>query len=246
MLTKNAEKLIRSLTYRKNRKKTGLFVAEGMKLVRDFVSAGISTHIVYYTDELSDEFKGVNTLKISVSEMKSISALDTPSPILALFEQPKSSLKDFEKEALILLLDRIQDPGNMGTLLRTALWYDVKSVATTEGTVDVFSSKVVQSSMGAHAHVKTVQQDESNWVDWAKKNGYTFVIADMEGENARGFSWPAKTILVLGNEGQGPSQILKKVGNAVTIPDISGKMESLNVAVSGATLLYQYAASIDV
>ena len=103
MLTKNAEKLIRSLTYRKNRKKTGLFVAEGMKLVRDFVSAGISTHIVYYTDELSDEFKGVNTLKISVSEMKSISALDTPSPILALFEQPKSSLKDFEKEALKFL-----------------------------------------------------------------------------------------------------------------------------------------------
>jgi TrmH family RNA methyltransferase len=165
---------------------------------------------------------------------------------LALFEQPKSSSKGFEKDSLILLLDRIQDPGNMGTLLRTALWYDVKSIATTEGTVDVFSPKVVQSSMGAHAHVNAVQKDELDWVHWAKKNGYTFVIADMEGESARDFSWPAKTILVLGNEGQGPSQILKAAGNAVTIPAVSGKMESLNVAVSGATLLYQYAASIDV
>ena len=246
MLTKNAEKLIRSLTYRKNRKKTGLFVAEGMKLVRDFVSAGISAHIVYYTDELDAVFKGENVVKISASEMKSITALDTPSPILALFEQPKSSTKGFEKDSIILLLDRIQDPGNMGTLLRTALWYDVKSIATTEGTVDVFSPKVVQSSMGAHAHVNTVQKDELDWVHWAKKNGYTFVIADMEGESARDFSWPAKTILVLGNEGQGPSQILKAAGNAVTIPAVSGKMESLNVAVSGATLLYQYAASIDV
>ena len=97
MLTKNAEKLIRSLTYRKNRKKTGLFVAEGMKLVRDFVSAGISAHIVYYTDELDAVFTGENVVKISASEMKSISALDTPSSILALFGQPKSSIKDFEK-----------------------------------------------------------------------------------------------------------------------------------------------------
>lgn len=246
MLTKNAEKLIRSLIYRKNRKKTGLFVAEGMKLVRDFVSGGISAHIVYYTGELSHEFRGINAIKISSLEMKSISVLDTPSPILALFRQPKSSIEDFAKDAIVLLLDRIQDPGNMGTLLRTALWYNVKSVGTTEGTVDVFSHKVVQSSMGAHTNVKIVQQGEADWVDWAKKNGYTFVIADMEGENARGFSWPAKTILVLGNEGQGPSQMLKKAGNAVTIPDVSGKMESLNVAVSGATLLYQYFASIDV
>ena len=89
-------------------------------------------------------FKGENVLKISASEMKSITALDTPSPILALFEQPKSSSKGFEKDSLILLLDRIQDPGNMGTLLRTALWYDVKSIATTEGTVDVFLQKCAE------------------------------------------------------------------------------------------------------
>ena len=133
----------------------------------------------------------------------------------------------------------------MGTLLRTALWYNVKSVGTTEGTVDVFSHKVVQSSMGT-PNVKIVQQGEADWVDWAKKNGYTFGNRGYGRGKCRGFSWPAKTILVLGNEGQGPSQMLKKAGNAVTIPDVSGKMESLNVAVSGATLLYQYFASIDV
>jgi TrmH family RNA methyltransferase len=246
VLTKNSEKVIRGLTQRKNRKKTGLFVAEGMKLVREFVSAGITAHIVYHTSELDAVFKNQKTVKISESVMKGISMLDSPSPVLALFQQPKSSLKDFETDSFILLLDRIQDPGNMGTLLRTALWYNVRSVATTEGTVDAFSPKVVQSSMGAHAYVNTVQLKELDWLNWAKKNGYNFVIADMSGESARDFSWPKKTILVLGNEGQGPSSLLKEMGHAITIPDLSGKMESLNVAASGATLLYQYAASIDV
>ena len=104
MLTKNSEKLIRSLAQRKNRKKTGLFVAEGMKLVRDFVSAGISADIVYHVDELGEDFRDVRCIQISEAEMKRITFLETPSPILALFEQPNFGVEDFQQANFILLL----------------------------------------------------------------------------------------------------------------------------------------------
>lgn len=244
MLTKNSEKLIRSLSQRKNRKKTGLFVAEGMKLVRDFVSAGISADIVYHVEELGEDFRDVRCVQISEAEMKRITFLETPSPILALFEQPDFGVEDFKQANFILLLDRVQDPGNMGTLLRTALWYGVDCVATTVGTVDPFSPKVVQSSMSAHAFSRIVQLEEEQWATWAGENGFSWVVADMHGEDSRNFNWPEKTILVLGNEGQGPSAFLKEQGPAITLAGDASKMESLNVAVSGATLLYAHACSI--
>jgi len=244
VLTKNAEKFIRGLSLRKNRKKSGKFVAEGMKLVRDFVSAGISVDIVYYVDELDEDFLDVLCEKISEAEMKRITFLETPSPVLAVFEQPTFGVEDFKEANFILLLDRVQDPGNMGTLLRTALWYGVDCVATTVGTVDPFSPKVVQSSMSAHAHSTIVQLEEEAWAEWARENGFSWVVADMNGEDSRTFNWPEKTILVLGNEGQGPSEFLKEQGPAITLVGNASKMESLNVAVSGATLLYAHACSI--
>lgn len=243
MLTKNAEKLIRSLSQRKNRKKTGLFVAEGMKLVRDFVTAGIKADIVYHVNPLDGDFKDVQCIQISAAEMKRITFLETPSPILALFEQPVAELDCFKTSKLILLLDRVQDPGNMGTLLRTALWYGIDCVATTVGTVDPYSPKVVQSSMSAHAYSHIVQLEEEQWSDWASDNGFSWVIADMDGEDSKSFQWPDKTILVLGNEGQGPSEFLKGLGPAITLAGDATRMESLNVAVSGATLLYAHACS---
>lgn len=243
MLTKNAEKLIRSLAQRKNRNKAGLFVAEGMKLVRDFVTAGIKADIVYHVCPLDDDFKDVRCIQISAVEMKRITFLETPSPVLALFEQPNSELDGFKASKIILLLDRVQDPGNMGTLLRTALWYGIDCVATTVGTVDPYSPKVVQSSMSAHAYSHIVQLEEEAWAQWASENGFSWVVADMKGEASQSFQWPEKTILVLGNEGQGPSEFLKEQGPAITLAGDASRMESLNVAVSGATLLYAHACS---
>ena len=129
MLTKNQEKLIRSLALRKNRKKSGLFVAEGLKLVTDLMSAGLTVENIFLTEGSLGMFAAVGqTIEISSQEMKSISFLETPSPVLALFKQPVR-LSEFQSDTgLILLLDRIQDPGNMGTLLRTALWYGVEHI----------------------------------------------------------------------------------------------------------------------
>ncbi len=244
MLTKNQEKLIRSLALRKNRKKSGLFVAEGLKLVTDLISAGLAVQNIFLTEGSSEAFAVTEqTIELSIQEMKSISFLETPSPVLALFEQPVR-LSEFQSDTgLILLLDRIQDPGNMGTLLRSALWYGVEHIGFVKGCVDAFNPKVVQASMGALAHLQCVERSAEEWVEWSASNGRRLIVADMDGTPAAEMNWTSKDILVLGNEGQGCDVAFKAVGNKVTLPGNTAKMESLNVAISGATLLYAYATA---
>ena len=243
MVTKNSEKLIHGLALRKNRKKTGLFVAEGLKLVTDFVSAGVEVDIIYHVGAIPEELRGDRSIEVSEGDMKRITFLETPSPVLAVLHQRKEDLKSFIDAPLILLLDRVQDPGNLGTLLRTALWYGVEHIALVSGTADVWNPKVVQASMSALAHVKVVLLEEHEWLNFAREHQFDLVIADMNGTPARSFEWSRKQILVMGNEGQGASDTLKSSGRAITLPGDASKMESLNVAVSGATLLYEYASS---
>lgn len=243
VVTKNSEKLIRGLALRKNRKKTGLFIAEGLKLVTDFVSAGVEVDIIYHVGPIPEKLMGDRTVEVSESDMKRITFLETSSPVLAVFHQRKEDLKSFIDAPIILLLDRVQDPGNLGTLLRTALWYGVEHIALVSGTADVWSPKVVQASMSALAHVKVVLLEEQEWLSFATENKFELVIADMNGTPAKSFEWSRKQILVMGNEGQGASDMLKSSGRTITLPGDSSKMESLNVAVSGATLLYEYASS---
>ena len=243
VVTKNSEKLIRGLALRKNRKKTGLFIAEGLKLVTDFVSAGVEVDIIYHVGPIPEKLMGDRTVEVSESDMKRITFLETSSPVLAVFHQRKEDLKSFIDAPIILLLDRVQDPGNLGTLLRTALWYGVEHIALVSGTADVWSPKVVQASMSALAHVKVVLLEEQEWFSFATQNKFELVIADMNGTPAKSFEWSRKQILVMGNEGHGASDMLKSSGRKITLPGDSSKMESLNVAVSGATLLYEYASS---
>lgn len=243
MLTKNSEKLIRGLSLRKNRKKSGLFVAEGLKLVRDFLSAGTRVENIYTTDPECQEIQGLTTILITEAEMKRITFLEHASPVLAVLHQRESSLADFAHAPMILLLDRVQDPGNVGTLLRTALWYGVEHVALVVGSADPWSPKVVQASMSALAFSKVLLLEEEQWTRMASQEGFSWAIADMNGTEARTFVWQPKQILVLGNEGQGPSAMLRALGPAITLPGDASRMESLNVAVSGATLLYEYACA---
>lgn len=243
MLTKNFEKLIRGLSQRKNRKKSGLFVAEGMKLVRDFLSAGTQPVIIYSTEAERTEIEGHTVVHISEAEMKRITFLEHPSPIVALLHQRQCSLADFAEAPFVLMLDRVQDPGNVGTLLRTALWYGVEHIAMVVGSADPWSPKVVQASMSALAFSKVLVLEEEEWISWAEREGFSWAIADMNGVAARRFNWQQKQLLVLGNEGQGPSDRLRSLGEAITLPGDATRMESLNVAVSGATLLYEYACA---
>ncbi|MCH1533578.1 MAG: RNA methyltransferase [Schleiferiaceae bacterium] len=244
MLTNNQEKLIRSLVLRKNRKKSGLFVAEGLKLVKDLMSAGLQVENIFVTDGPLEGYKGsAPSQTISLQEMKRISFLETPSPVLAIVKQPSSSAEFRKNTGLVLLLDRIQDPGNMGTLLRTALWYGVDHIALVKGSVDVYNPKVVQASMGALAHLQFAEKTAQEWVEWSTAHSRRLLVADMDGTPAAEMNWTAKDVLVLGNEGQGCDEVFKAAGDQVTLPGNAAKMESLNVAISGATLLYAYATA---
>ncbi|MEY2963327.1 MAG: hypothetical protein RL754_588 [Bacteroidota bacterium] len=244
MLTKNQEKLVRSLSVRKNRRKLGLFVAEGMKLTRDFLKSGLKPHLIFLDEHSDEEFPLAYVERISTVEMGRLTFLDSPSPVLAVFEIPDARPEGFEESSMVLMLDRVQDPGNVGTLLRSALWYGVKHVALVTGTTDVWSPKVVQASMGALAHVNVWSQDEAEWLQWAQGTDRAIVVADMGGPSVRTLNWPPKILLVLGNEGQGVSEAFKKAASAIaTLPSAGAEMESLNVATSGSTLLYEFAVS---
>jgi TrmH family RNA methyltransferase len=245
VLTKNQEKLIRSLSLRKNRKKTGLFVAEGMKLVTDFLSAGLKPENIFVLEEALTAFENqISVSEVSIAEMKRLSFLETPSSVFGVFHIP--AIEEFNLvDDFVLVLDRIQDPGNLGTLLRTAVWYGIRQVVVLSGTVDPYSPKVVQSAMAAHPYVTLLPMEEESFTSWAADQGLTGVCAHMEGTAARSFDWPQKTALILGNEGQGVSPTLMHwAERTVTLPGDSSKMESLNVAVSGVTLMYEYVSKV--
>ena len=213
-----------------------------MKLVTDFLNSGLVAENIFVVESADVQEITGSIEWISEAEMKRITFLETPSPVLAVFEVPQA--EDLDWAGMVLVLDRLQDPGNVGTLLRTALWYGITNVVALTGTADSWSPKVVQSSMSALTHVKVHAMDEGEFLSAVKEAGAQLVIADMAGTPARGFNWTQKTALVLGNEGQGVSPVLKEMRDAtITLPGDASKMESLNVAVSGATLLYEYAVS---
>lgn len=244
MLTKKEEKLVRSLAVRKQRRLTGLFAAEGTKLVQDLAASGLALQYIFHLPQAEPFSSWSGAKEVSVEEMKQLSFLETPSPVLAVFEQPQVEKDQFAKASTVLLLDRVQDPGNVGTLLRSALWYGVECIGLVQGTADPFAPKVVQASMSAHAHVKLWSQTAEEWVLWAATNDFELVVAHMEGTPARALRWPERTLLVLGNEGQGVDPFFhERAHHKATLPGHPEKMESLNVAISGATLLYEHAVS---
>ncbi len=244
MLTKKEEKLVRSLAARKQRRLSRLFVAEGTKLVQDLAASGLELQHLFHLPSALEFAPWRGAQEVTQEEMKRLTFLDTPSPVLAVFEQPEVDEASFGQASTVLLLDRVQDPGNVGTLLRSALWYGVEHIGLVVGTADPFAPKVVQASMSAHAHVKLWSQSAEQWSHWAQTHDFELVVAHMEGTPARSLIWPQRTLLVLGNEGQGVDPYFhERAQHRAVLPGHPDKMESLNVAVSGATLLYERAVS---
>ena len=159
MLPKNKIRLIRSLVLKKNRYAEGLFVAEGRKLVFDLIDSQLSLHEVFCTQEILAELVNVNVNPDRITEMKKgemerISALKSTPEIIALFEIPKINLNWEEiKSNLSLVLDSVQDPGNLGTIVRLADWFGIKNIICSEDCADLFNPKTVQATMGAIARI---------------------------------------------------------------------------------------------
>ena len=235
MISKNEIKLIRSLKTKKFRDKHNLFVAEGEKLVRHFANNHFAITKLFCTEQSSfAQLK--EAVLVSLAEMKSISLMDTPNTVLALVE--KKQLKPIPT-GKVLILDDVRDPGNLGTIIRLADWFGVEEIVCSQGTVDLYNAKVVNSSMGSMANVSVRTADLVDEIPNLKKRGYTIVGTLLDAEEHMHYQWPDKYGLVLGNEGQGISQeVIDLLDSAVTIPKApTASAESLNVAMTAAVLL---------
>jgi RNA methyltransferase, TrmH family len=243
MLSKNKIKLIQTLNRKKSREETGLFLAEGIKLVEEAIVSGFRIESLICTNNFLMQHPnlGTNVNEIIETDAESIqkaSLLKNPQESMALICIPEAIEPEFNFENdLILALDFIQDPGNMGTILRIADWFGIQSVICSENTVDVYNPKVVQASMGAIFRIKTWYTDLEQFLMKPIVSQFPVYGTFFDGENIYTEKLSDSGILVLGNEGNGISESVEKlVTKKLFIPSFSsGKgSESLNVAIAAA------------
>ena len=176
---------------------------------------------------------------VSIKDMEKMSGLTTPSEIIAIGLQPEPNQISFDS-SLILALDGIRDPGNMGTIIRTARWFGVTTIMCSSDCVDVYNPKVVQGAMGALFHTSIVSDNLVEKLIEAKTKGFSLVTATLDGCNVYLSQLPSKNVLVIGNESNGVSDMVQELSDIqVKIPnyEIEQQVESLNAATATAILL---------
>ena len=237
MLSKSQISFIKSLHQKKYRKEHGLFIVEGIKSIKEFFQSSYQIHTIFYNSEqynlLPKLPANINLFEVKNAELDKISALQTPQGFLALIHIPKNRELTLTalKNQFTLVLDGVQDPGNMGTIIRTADWFGFKNIICSADCVEVFNPKTVQATMGSLARVNIYEADLPALL---AENTIPVFGALLDGESIYKTQWGDEGLVILGNEGKGISaEVIKKINKPVTIPRI-GEAESLNVAVSAA------------
>ncbi len=237
MLTKNAMKIITSLGSKKYRQKYNLFVVEGVKNVKEVLKSNITVKELYTTNQNFDAKINLPVHYLSPNELKKISFLSTPNECLAVCEiPPQRSIAPIK--GLTLVLDTINDPGNLGTIIRLADWFGITQIICSKETVDVYNPKVIMSTMGSFARVAVHYTDILEVIE-----NYKFPIlgAFMEGESIFQFPFPENAMLVMGSEAHGISKAVEdKITNKISIPAIGKQTESLNVAMATSIIVGEY------
>jgi TrmH family RNA methyltransferase len=251
MISKNRIQYIKSLQIKKIRDQERLFVVEGDKLVKEFLAANMQVRIVAAKAEflagLPDALtKNISeTEKVSYEELKQISTLKTPHNALAVVRMPDTELNipEILKE-LCVALDFVQDPGNMGTIIRAAGWFGIKNIVCSVDCVDVYNPKVIQASMGALLHVNVFYTDLKKIFLAAKEKSVPVFGTLLEGSSIYGHKLNKKGIILLGNESKGISdELLEFVTEKIKIPKFSTAREgidSLNVGMAAAIVFSEF------
>lgn len=239
MLSKSQISFVNALHQKKYRKEHALFIVEGSKSIIEFANSNYVVNIVFHTSEAIEKINKLSpTIKmqeLKSDELKKISTLSTPQDSLALIQLPQKTQvsPDYFKGRFVLLLDGVQDPGNLGTIIRTADWFGLKEIICSTDTVDAYNPKVVQASMGSLARMDI---HYLNLEDFISSSTSTVYGAMLEGKSIYDEKFAEDGFIVLGNEGNGISPKVKRlIQNAVTIPRFGGA-ESLNVAISAAII----------
>jgi TrmH family RNA methyltransferase len=236
MLSKSQIKLITSLKQKKYRQQYGFFVVEGVKTIRELLQSNLELQKLYATASFNIDAK--DEVIISDSDLKRISFLTTPNKALAIFKIPES--KPIDNSGLIVALDSIRDPGNLGTIIRLCDWFGVKELICSKETVDCFNPKVIQATMGS---ITRVNVSYMNLVPFLRGIETSVFGAFMEGENVYHKTLPTTGVLVMGNEANGVSKEVEAViTEKMSIPRFGDLQatESLNVATATAILLSEF------
>ncbi len=245
-LSKGKAGVYSQLSRRKMRDKYGLFIVEGKKSVEDTLGRfEMETMVVKSGVSLPEDwFCRFTVYEVSESQMAKISSLSTPPDVLAVYSIPEGYYENVPKpepDRLYLLLDGIQDPGNMGTIIRTAHWFGIDRIYASKDTVDIFNPKTIQSTMGSMGRVEVVYCDLAELLD--STSGMPVYGTLLDGDSIYTASLGSSGFIIMGNEGKGISAPLReRITNPLLIPpyDPSNHSESLNVAIATAVTLSQF------
>ena len=237
MLNKNQVKLIQKLQQKKYRNELNLFIVEGKKSIVEFLQAGYRLELLIATEVFATALNGQPITLVSKEELRKVSSLKNPDEGLAIFHQRQH--KGILQEGVILALDNVQDPGNLGTLIRLCDWFGIETLICNSQTVDCYNPKVVQATMGSLTRVAVHYLDLAGFLATCALPLYAM---DLDGENLYTTEFPEDCVLILGNEANGISPEIRALADGIiTIPRF-GKLqqtESLNVAMAGAIVVSQ-------
>lgn len=237
MISKASVRYIKSLQDKKQRQKYSQFIVEGEKSITELLKSRFNVVSIYalreWLDSVNLDFKRAKVEEVSYDELRQISSHQSPQKVLALVDIPEA-LPLSSTDNYILALDEIQDPGNLGTIIRIADWYGIKHIVCSKGCTDVYNPKCINSTMGSFLRVNVLVADI---VSVAKSLDLPLMVAVLNGQNVHSQNLPKRGMLVIGNEGHGISSgIIEAAKEHLTIPRFGGA-ESLNAAVSTAILL---------
>lgn len=238
MVSKNQIKRITALQHKKYRQQENLFIAEGKKVISELLHSNYTLEHLFTTQNDFENIKPSQKTLVTEPEMKKISCLATPSSCLALFKT--ASQKSPQTKGLIVALDDIRDPGNLGTILRLCDWFGIEQIVCSPDTVDVYNPKVVMASMGSIARV---QVNYLSLEDFFTKTALPIYGTFMNGENVHTQNLPQEGIIVFGNEANGISPTTAQlVTHKIAIPRFGNlqQTESLNVAAATAIILNEF------
>lgn len=249
MLSKNAIKFIHSLEMKKNRRQERAFVVEGQKSVEDLLLSGFTARMLLAKEGWHSPTPLPSNTQLTIvddEEMRRASLLQHPQDALGVFDMPEEEPFDIrllDKE-LCLCLDGVQDPGNMGTIVRTADWFGIRHIICSQKTADIYNPKTIQATMGSIARVKVYYTDLENFFDNIPHDTPVYGTV-LDGENIYSKTLKSRGIIVMGNEGNGISEEIKKrLTDKLLIPSYKAEnergAESLNVSIATAIVCAEF------
>lgn len=245
MISKNEMKYYSSLLQKKYRQQEKKFIAEGDKLIREGIENGFTPEIILTTvpffESQPDYFNSLKSFRIETlktPELKNLCDTKNPQEVIAVFPFSKHDLNPQKLNNKILVyLDNISDPGNIGTIIRNCDWFGANDVLISEESVELHNPKVVRSSMGSIFHINIFEDVKTEYIKELKTKGYNIICSDLKGQDICNFESPEKSILVFSNEAHGPSENIRELADHFISIKRKGKAESLNVASASSVIL---------